>query len=400
MTMTASLSADHAAHQVRRVLRVIPTLDSKFGGPVAAMTASVREMSRRDILTDILVADNLSVNEHQFGSNPHVRIFNVGRPRTRWRYVRHHYRWLVEHLPDYDLVIVHDIWPHAAYATWRASRSVGARYVVFVHGSLDQWYMRGQPLKYAKKWLTWPWAQYPVMRDAAAVLFTTEQEITRARHSFRPYSCRPVLVRYGTTVPDQIHVSPRPRPAPGYVLYLGRIHPKKGLDLLIRALALAQAAGRFDVVIAGTDQVGLQRKLIHLARSLGVEKRISWVGHVNPPAKWELIQNASALVLPSHTENFGVSVAEGLGLGVPALVTDKVNIAPVIQEAGAGFVANDDVAGVASLLDSFAGLSDTERETMSLRARSLYRDKFTVEGAVDDLLALASGSIVECKRHP
>lgn len=376
--------------RVRRVLRIVPTLDPRFGGPVAAMTATVHEMSRRNISTDVLVADDCSLEWNSFANDAKVRVVNLGRSRTSWRFVRGQRRWLTEHLAQYDLVIVHGIWPHGSFAAWQAARIVDASYVVFVHGSLDPWYRRGQPLKYLKKWLTWPWAQYRIMRDADAVLFTTTEESELAAQSFRPYSCRPVVVRYGVEVPASMASGVATSVEAPYFLYLGRIHRKKGLDLLIRGLALNAAAGRSaHLVIAGADQAGLQPKLVDLARVLGVHEDITWLGHVSGEAKWDVLRNASALVMPSHTENFGVSVAEGLGCGVPALVTNKVNISPLVQDAGAGFVAPDDVQGVTSLLERFLSLSDAERDAMRRQARSLYSRQFTVEGAVDDLLALA-----------
>ena len=109
--------------------------------------------------------------------------------------------WLRENRSRYDAVIVNGIWQFHSFATWRALRNSSTPYVLFTHGMLDPWFKKQYPLKHLKKWMYWPWAEYRVLRDAQAVLFTCEEERVLARQSFWLYRCNEVVVNFGTPEP-------------------------------------------------------------------------------------------------------------------------------------------------------------------------------------------------------
>src|SRR6185369_13539161 len=113
-----------------------------------------------------------------------------------------------------------------------------------------------------------------------------------------------------------------------FLLFLGRVHPKKGCDLLIRAFAksLDKIAPDMDLVMAGPDQVNWVPELKALTKRLGVDNRVHWPGMLTGALKWGAFHSADALVLPSHQENFGIAVAEAMACCTPALISDKVNI--------------------------------------------------------------------------
>jgi hypothetical protein len=98
-------------------------------------------------------------------------------------------------------VIVEGIWHYHAFATRRALRSTGTPYFVYPHGMLDPWFKRTYPIKHLKKWAYWPGADYRVLGNAKAVLFTTEQERLLARQSFWLYQANEVVVGYCTSAP-------------------------------------------------------------------------------------------------------------------------------------------------------------------------------------------------------
>jgi len=148
--------------------------------------------------------------------------------------------------------VVHGLWQHPGVAARRALRAAGVPYFVYPHGMLDPWFRHEYPLKHAKKCLYWWLAQHAVLRDAAAVLFTCEEERRLARESFWPYRVREAVVNYGTTLPAGVRPEQRDAFLAAFpalrgqrlLLFLGRIHEKKGCDLLIDAFAEAAAANR------------------------------------------------------------------------------------------------------------------------------------------------------------
>jgi glycosyltransferase involved in cell wall biosynthesis len=308
--------------------------------------------------------------------------------------------WLRDHASRYDVVVVRGIWQYTSFACWRALRNSSTPYVVFTHGMLDPWFKRAYPLKHLKKWMYWPWAEYRVLRDAAAVLFTCEEERILARQSFWLYRCNEVVVNYGTAAPSSdreaqesafFALHPKLK-GKRIALFLGRIHTKKGCDLLIEAFSqvLAQDPD-WHLVIAGPDQIGWQSTLTELAREKGVERLITWPGMISGDVKYGAIKAAEVFVLPSHQENFGIAVAEALACGTPVLISERVNIWREVQQDGAGIVARDDLAGTCSLLRSWIEMSPLQRSTMREKARSCFERRFHIENAAESLVRVLAG---------
>ena len=228
----------------------------------------------------------------------------------------------------------------------------------------------------------WPWAEYRVLRDAKAVLFTCEEERLLARKSFFLYRCNEQVVSYGTATSTEdpavckaAFFDRHPElKGKRFLLFMGRIHPKKGCDLLIEAFAsVRQGNPECCLVIAGPDQATrMQSQLMALARRRQVADRISWTGMISGNIKQGAIETAEAFILPSHQENFGIVVAEALASGKPVLISNKVNIWREIEQDGAGLVANDDLDGTRWLLRTWFGMSAAEKQTMSARARQSF----------------------------
>jgi glycosyltransferase involved in cell wall biosynthesis len=262
---------------------------------------------------------------------------------------------------------------------------------------LDPWFRRQYPLKHAKKWLYWPWADYRVLRDARAVLFTSEEERLQARESFWLYRAKERVVAYGTSGPPADSASalktfhaqfPQLR-GKRFLIFLGRIHEKKGCDLLIRAFAeQTSRQGDLMLVMAGPDQTGWAVSLKETARQLGVAERIEWIGMVRGDLKWGALHASEAFVLPSHQENFGIAVVEALACAKPVLISNKVNIWREIEQDGAGIVAADTQAGTHQLLQAWAKLSDSDRQAMGQSAARTFRHRYTVDAMAESLITL------------
>ena len=159
---------------------------------------------------------------------------------------------LRDQIATHDVAVVNGLWQYNSVAARSAFRGQ-LPYVVFSHGMLDPWFNKQYPLKAFKKKIFWQLFQHAALRDAAAVCFTTEEEKQLARQSFQPYQVQEEVVSYGTASPPPateahneafFNTCPNLRGKP-YLLYLSRIHPKKGCDLLIEAFAqIAKAQPR------------------------------------------------------------------------------------------------------------------------------------------------------------
>jgi glycosyltransferase involved in cell wall biosynthesis len=241
--------------------------------------------------------------------------------------------------------------------------------------------------------LYWP-IQHAVFRDAKAVFFTSRMERDLAQSSFHPSNWNSVVVPYGITEPEECREGPEGqieefyRRLPklrgrNYLLFLGRLHEKKGCDLLIEAFAkVAGGAPDVDLVIAGPDQVGMQGKLKRLAERLGIASRVHWPGLIGGDVKWGALRACEAFVLPSHQENFGISVVEALCVGRPVLISNAVNIWAEIEDDGAGLVDDDTREGTVRLLRRWFDLLPAERTAMAARARPCFAARFSMHRTV------------------
>ena len=382
-----------------KVLSVIGTLDPAYGGPVEALrqlTPVLEEFGNaREIVT-------LDAPHSPWVSEFPGRVHALGPSLGKYRYTRRLVPWLRQNALNYDAVLVHGIWQFQSLATWRVSRTIGFPYFVFVHGALNPWFRYEYPLKHMKKWLYWPWAEYRVIRDARAVLFTNQEECVLARRSFGLYRATEAVVDYGIQDPAGDPDAERRAFFEAYpalvgkrlLLFMGRLHRVKGLDLLIEAFAqVGERDPRLQLVIAGPDQEGLRASLGARSRTLGMAARITWTGMLTGDVRWGAYRAAEAFCLPSHSENFGIVVAEALARGLPVLISDKVNIWRQIDEDRAGFVAPDTVAGTASLLTRWLDLTGTGRMEMAGRARSCFAARFEIRKAAEKLVSVIERNI-------
>ena len=303
-----------------------------------------------------------------------------------------------------DIVVVHGLWQYHSLAALRALSGSTTPYLVQTHGMLDPWFKRTFPLKHVKKWLYWPWSDYLLLRNASYVVFTCEREMQLARESFWLYKAREVVIGYGTSDPPGNLTEQRKSflcKWPGLrnkriILYLSRIHPKKGLDDLIRAFSVVcDADPSLHLVIAGPDQIGWQSELQQIAIELGIDDKITWCGMLSGDLKWGAFHCAEIFCLPSHQENFGIAVSESLACGVPVSIAEPVNISGEVSAYKAGLVHVDTTEGCTWALRQWLLMSVEERRLMGENARSLYDSHFNMHEVALRFSVLLRSIVVE-----
>ncbi|QQX89586.1 glycosyltransferase (plasmid) [Cupriavidus necator] len=379
-----------------KILQLLPSLDPRQGGPAECVRQSAVALAAQGHRVEVLTLD---APDAPWLRDAGLPVHALGPVRGGYRYCPALLPWLREHAQGFDAVIVNGLWQHHGFAAWQALRDSGVPYFVFPHGMLDPWFRRAYPLKHLKKWLYWPWAEYRVLRDARAVLFTAEEERRRARESFWLYRANERVVSFGTSAPPPAHAADGGSLAERFlaahpalrgkrlVLFLGRIHPKKGCDLLIEAFAREAAqVPAAHLVIAGPDSAGWGSALRELAAARGIADRISWPGMLRDEMKWGAFRASEVFALPSHQENFGIAVAEALGCGLPGLLSTEVNIWREVVQGGAGMGAADTVDGTAGMLRGWFALTPAERARMRARAQAVFAQHFTMEAMAVDLL--------------
>lgn len=385
-----------------KILNVISTLDPRAGGPIDG-TLRLSEAWRAaghtvaNATLDPPGADDLAAGTAALGARARPAAGMLERVHDKIGGVPTLTRWLRANAPTFDAVVVHALWNASTLAARLGLVGGPTPWFVFPHGALDPWFRRTYPAKHLAKSLLWRVNEGVLMNRAAAVLFTTEEEARLATQAFRPWRIRPRVVGFGSMeAPDgaerQTAAFRAACPELGnrrFLLFLSRIHPKKGCDLLIDAFAAEAARDPdLDLVIAGPDQLGWRTELVTRAEALGIGARVHWPGMIEGDAKWGAFRAADAFVLPSHSENFGVVVAEALSCGTPVLITDKVNLWREVADARAGLVAGDTPAGIAELLVGWRTLDADARARMRVAARACWDRHFRFDRAAARMIAL------------
>jgi glycosyltransferase involved in cell wall biosynthesis len=332
------------------VLHLIHSLDSQTGGVLSAV---------------LLLNDTLN----RLGINSRISDDPTITPRN-----------------EMEWIIAHGLWQWPG----RRAQQLKNRYLVYPHGMLDPWFKKAYPLKHLKKQIYWWFKQGRILRDAHAVCFTTEEERLLAQKTFFPYQAREIVTGLGVTAApgksdDQIETFQSQFPqlkGKKYLLYLGRFHPKKGVDDLIRAWKNRSHKEQTMLVLAGPLE---QRDswIQSLQGLAGEDSSILWTGMLEGDRKWGALRLANALILPSHQENYGMVVAEACSVRLPVYLTNKVNLWREVLESGAGVVENDTSAGIQNLVNQWTVAED---ENLKDRALLCFKERLHIEQTTNHLI--------------
>ncbi|MCE0522318.1 MAG: glycosyltransferase [Methylacidiphilales bacterium] len=373
-------------------MNVTSSIDPRAGGVSEAILRLSKAVIELGHQVEIVSAD---APDSSWGKSLQVPVHMKGPALGPLEYSRDFERWLMQNCGRFDAIISHGLWRFNSRATRLAARSAGRPYFIFPHGMLDPWFKRHYPAKHLKKCLFWWLTEYSVLRDARAVLFTCREELLLARESFRPYKCVERVVPLGTHEPpgnkDEhqrafLEAFPQIRNK-RVILFLGRLHEKKGCDLLLRAFqnlleSKPKAMWRdLHLMIAGpcahADYLELLKQLAGPCEAVSPGS-VSFPGMLSDDLKWGALRQAEVFILPSHQENFGIAVVEAMACGTPVLISRPVNIWHEIESSGAGLVDFDTVEGCSRLLAGWLGLSAEDKARMGVKAHDSFKQHFEI----------------------
>lgn len=378
-----------------KILHVISSINPTGGGPIEGVKQLQSPLKDLGVEVEIACCD--APDAPWLATSGLPTIHALGPAHMKYSYTPRLLPWLRENALRFDAVIINGIWQYHSFAVRQALAGTKVPYFVFTHGMLGPWFKHAYPLKHLKKWLYWPWAEYRVLRDARAVLFTCEEERRLARQSFWLYDTKEAVPGYGTASPPGNRSELTHHFLANYpslqgkrlVLFLGRLHKVKGCDLLLEAFAqVAKTDERLHLLMAGPDNTNLATSLKTQAEQLGINQRITWSGALDVPGKWGAINAAEVFCLPSHHENFGIVVVEALACGKPVLISNKVNIWREIEADGAGFVADDTLAGTVANFERWLAMTQSDFQSMKERTTVCFAHRFHVRRAATRLLEI------------
>jgi glycosyltransferase involved in cell wall biosynthesis len=378
-----------------RVLHVLPSLDPRTGGVAEAVLQLVKHMQPFGCVSEVATLDapNGPVFDRVRGT-----VHRLGPGRGFYGLSTRMMRWLRVNTTRYDAIIVHGIWQFHSLATCYAVLGKRTPLFVYPHGMLDPWFQRTYPAKHIKKRVYWTLAERWVFRRASAVLFTCQTELELARESFLGRKLPMRVSGFGIEgvereAEDDTRVFWDAYPdlrGKRVLLFLSRIHEKKGCDLLIDAFArIGKQHPEMRLVIAGPGDDALVQRLKRQVRHACIEAQVVWTGMLSGKLKWAALRAAELFVLPSHQENFGIAVVEALASRTPVLISNQVNIWKEIAMSGGGWRCSDTLESVADALQRWcAQTTADQREAMRKSAFECYQIHFRIEDAARRLMAI------------
>jgi glycosyltransferase involved in cell wall biosynthesis len=367
-----------------RVLHVIGTLDPAAGGPPAVVCRlSAAQAAAGDDVAVLCYGDDqgkrqaaLEAAVNRVPGFPAVQVVTLPPDRGMGRITASHARqalrqWCESKTLE-SIVHLHGVWEPLLKAAADVARRHHMPYILTPHGMLDPWALRQRRIK---KGLAMALGYRAMIHQADAIhaLNATEAQLMAPLRLATPPAVAPNAV-FLEELPGELQAA-NPATRPPAVLFLGRLHAKKGLDLLAEAFTLVAAQhAAAELVVAGPD-AGAEADFRRAVRRLGLEARVRLPGALHGQAKWQALAAATCFCLPSKQEGFSVAALEALACGVPVVLSEGCHF-PEVAQAGAGLIVPREPEPLADALLRL--LNDpTGAAAMGRRGRDLVRQSYT-----------------------
>lgn len=382
-----------------KILHIITSMDPKRGGVSQAVRNIVRD--NKFSYHEVVCMDS---DSEDYGTADSFVIHKVGPGKTSYQYNPQFKKWLSDHLADYTHAIVHGIWQYHHFASYQVYKSLNKDtrpyLTIMPHGMLDPYFQKasGRKIKALRNNIIWSLTEKRGVNTADAILFTCEEELLLARKTFAGYKPKKELnVGLGVTPPpaeqQQMHTAFRQKAAieGPYWLFLSRLHPKKGINLLIEAYKdlLKENSAIPSLVIAGPldDEYSLQMKDLAAGNP-----KIVFTGMISGDTKWGAFYGTDAFILPSFQENFGIAIVEAMACRKPVAITRNINIWREIFNGQGGLLIEEQTpVAIKSVLKMLYEMPVKELEKKGTKAYEAYRENFDLDECAKKIILMLKG---------
>ena len=377
-----------------RVLFVSESLSlSKNTGVSSTLVSYARSLTQDldiELLAPLEFTTQKETKLYLEGLTTHLFLQNRLLPRT---FVPELTQFLVGNLTRFDLVHIHGLWRYPQWAAAHYARKLNIPYIISPHGMCEPYELAH---KGWKKKIYFNLIEMRSLQAAAAIHAISEAE--QIHCSQLKISSTIEVIPHGVLIPEELPASqieanlpmkmlsiPQKSPV---ILYMGRLHPKKGLEILLPAfLKLLSQHPSAYLVIAGPDVDGYQDTLGQLGASYKINEQLIFLGMVTGIQKQAMLQRADVFTLPSFSEGFSVAILEALAAAKPVVITKQCYFEEVVN-IGCGWVVEANILQLANALNSILEMSPSMRTRMGQLGRNLVEQKYTWELAVKKMKSL------------
>ncbi len=382
-----------------KVLHIIPSLDKLDGGPATAIHLIAQALSALGVEVHVASTKTVSIAEGKgvaFG----VPVARAG--FTAWFFKRQTsfykvslplLQWLKIHIKDYDLIHIHGLFTFSSIAAAATARHAGVPYIIRTLGILNIWEM-----SHSKRWfkhLSLFCIERKILNNAAAIHYTSQleyQEVSRLK-----IKSRARVTSLGVKIPPDEDIAKGKSDffeshakCVGHrlCLFLSRLDPKKGLELLLPAFR--QVIANYPdalLVIAGEGQCSYVAGLKEQAKKLGLADHVVWTGFLDEINRLQALSASTIFILPSRSENFGIALLEAMSVGLPCISTPQVALASEVAKHGAVLLASPSPS---MLAEKISYLLDDPSKCLSLGhlARKTVVESYSLDTMGNDILAM------------
>lgn len=366
-----------------KVLHVMFSTVPEYGGPAVSIPGLTQALTKAGIHCEIFTTNWKGVGaDAMLPSTVPIHRFDVGFAARFWpAYSKGLDKMIWKKIGNgaFDLVHVHELWLYPGFIAFRVARKHGIPYVLSPRGALQEVSLRQKAFK---KWVYMKMILDRILRSADAIHALTNEEMTSiSKLGYKssifvapngidpsPFECPPDTSAFLAAYPELV--------GKRVILYLGRLHPKKGLDVLARSYAsLSHKFENTALLVAGPNEDGNQKRMESILKTSPALGSTVFTGMLTGKDKLAALACADLFVLPSHSEGFSMAILEALAAGLPVVISKQCNF-PEVSDHDAGFVIEPNDAAVTEAISTLL-LDDQLRTRMGQNGRNLVREKYT-----------------------
>ena len=373
-----------------KILRIITSLDPKYGGPQNGILSSSVQLIKDGFKVDIATCDSKKINikEHK-----NIKIINfksfIG---DKYRFSFGLFIWLYKNKKNYDFFLIHGLWQFNSLIARLLLRR--RKYYVFTHGQLDPFFGLNLYKKIKKK-IYWYLIERKNLANSKGILLTSKGEKLNLNNTFvDTFKIKKHIIRYGIlqkNLNKKRCINSFNANFPflcnkKFYLFLGRFNEKKGCEIIIESVIKLKKKFKSKILFAGPiENTNYFKNLKQLVKENNLENTIFFSDSLYEDKKWGAILKSKGMLLASHGENFGIAIAESLSQGKPVLITNKVNIYKNILNHNAGIVSSNTTSSFSKKLLQFENINIKKLNKMSKYASICFKENFDVSSNENSL---------------